>query len=85
MLDPFPDDVEVQYGLVNFRAIWGLPVGLWAVLLVLGIIPLIWSARKWWITVLCGAVALGLGVIFHEDPQCGAAWYGEYELKDYYD
>jgi type IV secretory pathway VirB3-like protein len=86
MLDPFPEEVEVPYGLVNFRAIYGIPVGICMTLALLGIGPLfLWGRRKWWVSVICVAVGMLVALMAKEDPQCFSAWGGEYGLKDYYD
>jgi Type IV secretory pathway, VirB3-like protein len=82
----FPEEVEVQYGLVNLRAICGVPVGLCMTLLLVGIAPLLfWGKSKWWITALCLGLGVVLAVVVKDDPQCFSAWAGEYGLKDYYD
>jgi hypothetical protein len=86
MLTPFPEDVEVPQGLVTVRTIWGLPPGIFAVLLVLAIAPLyVWGWRKWWVS----AIAVGLGWLLaepaREDPEFGTAWSGEMRFKDYYE
>ena len=86
MQAPFPDEIDVPYGLVTTRLICGLPVWLFALLLLLGVAPLyLWGVGKWWV----GGLALGLGWLLsgdmRDDPQMLSAWRGEFGLKDYYD
>ena len=86
MQEPFPDEVEVPYGLVTIRLILGLPVWVFAVLLCLGIGPLyLWGWGKWWVSLGCIVLGSGIAVEAALDPQFLLGWVGEMNLKDYYD
>lgn len=84
MLTPFPDEIPVEYGLVNRRMIANLPPLVFFALVIVALVPLyIWGKSKWWLTLL----AVGLGRIIAEpaveDPDFGLAWQGEMRLPDY--
>jgi hypothetical protein len=86
MLTPFPEEVEVPYGLVNVRQIWGVPVGILGLLLFLGLAPFyLWGKQAWPIAALCLCLGGLVAKVAKDDPQFLKATMGEGNLRDYYD
>jgi hypothetical protein len=86
MQTPFPDEVDVPYGLVTTRLLRGCPPWVFVLLLVLGLAPLyLWGWRKWWVSAACIALGSGVAAIAKDDPQFLSSWIGEWRLKAYYD
>ena len=86
MHTPFPDELDVPYGLVTMRSILGLPPWVFALLLLLGVAPMyLWGWRTWWVSILALGLGSLVGLLAKDDPQVLATWRGEFGLKDYYD
>jgi type IV secretory pathway VirB3-like protein len=86
MHEPFPDEIDVPYGLTHIRMVWGLPVWIFALLLMLALAPLyLWGWHKWWVSLLCVGLGALVAAEAAHDPQFLSAWIGELKLKDYYD
>lgn len=87
MHEPFPDELDVPYGLVTTRLLFkSLPVWGLALCLALGILPLyLWGRHAWWATVLAGLVGIVIGKLAYDDPEFLQAYVGQLRLKDYYD
>jgi hypothetical protein len=85
-VEPFPDEVDVPYGLVHTRLICGLPAWVFALLMALGLAPLyLWGWRKWWVTALAFGLGWALAEPARDDPEFVTSWSGELRLKDYYE
>jgi hypothetical protein len=86
MLEPFPDELVVPYGLVNKRTILKLPIWAAVTVLVLVIAPWPLLGRNGWPVVVVG---IGLGIVIgkcaYDDPDFLWAWMGELRLKEWYD
>ena len=82
----FPEVITVPRGLVTTRLIWGVPVWVFALLLLLAIAPLyLWGWGKWWVVPLALAIGWGVATLAHDDPAFLSAWMSEFRLKDYYE
>jgi len=84
--EPFPEEVEVPYGLVNIRLIWNIPAWVFVVLFILGVAPFyLWGWRKWWVSLLCLGLGSLIAVEAVDDARFLTCWFGEMRLKDYYE
>jgi hypothetical protein len=81
----FPDEIDVPLGTTTVRTAWGLPLGIFLILLLLAGAPFyLFGWRAWWVAGLAFLTGYLCAGPARDDVAFLEAWAGEMMLKLFY-